>query len=136
MSTEITATTVPAPRSAWPMFAAGLVMLGLFWGINLLLRSSGAPSGSLEEEMRAEVRLKNLAELRAANEEQLTTYGWVDKAKGVVRIPIERAMALELDALNARKPAAAYPIATPAAAGPGPAVPATAAPGAAAPAAN
>lgn len=31
---------------------------------------------------------------RAREEEELTTYGWVDKEAGVVRIPIERAMDL------------------------------------------
>jgi hypothetical protein len=150
MSTEVTATTVQTPRSAWPMFVAGLLMLGLFWGVNQFMRSSPAPSGSLEEEARAEVRRKNLAELRAANEELLTTYAWVDKAKGVVRIPIARAMELEVAALNEKKPAPAYPIATPASAaapapaatttpqaGPGPTVPAaTVAPGPTVPAAT
>jgi hypothetical protein len=33
-------------------------------------------------------------ELRARENELLTSYGWVDKDKGVVRIPIERAMQL------------------------------------------
>lgn len=29
---------------------------------------------------------------KAAKQKELTTYGWVDKAKGVVRIPIDQAM--------------------------------------------
>ena len=33
-----------------------------------------------------------LAEVRAAEREKLTTYGWVDEEKGIVRIPIEEAM--------------------------------------------
>lgn len=35
-----------------------------------------------------------LGELRRREEEQLTSYGWVDREHGVVRIPIERAMKL------------------------------------------
>ncbi len=38
--------------------------------------------------------LDDLRALRAAEEQTLTTYAWVDKNAGVVRIPIERAMQL------------------------------------------
>lgn len=36
----------------------------------------------------------DLAELRAAEEAQLSSYGWVDRQAGVIRIPIERAIEL------------------------------------------
>src|ERR1700752_2511147 len=36
----------------------------------------------------------DLAQMRAAEQNTLHSYGWVDKQKGVVRIPIERAMEL------------------------------------------
>jgi len=36
----------------------------------------------------------DLRNLRAAEETRLTTYGWVDRKAGVVRIPIERAKEL------------------------------------------
>jgi len=36
----------------------------------------------------------DLARFRAREEERLSTYGWVDRAAGVVRLPIERAMEL------------------------------------------
>jgi hypothetical protein len=36
----------------------------------------------------------DLEELLAAEQKQLDSYGWVDKDKGIVRIPIERAMEL------------------------------------------
>ena len=32
--------------------------------------------------------------MRAAEEQVLTTYGWVDQQKGVVRVPIDRAIDL------------------------------------------
>jgi hypothetical protein len=34
----------------------------------------------------------DLAAYRAAQTRELTSYGWVDRQRGVVRIPIERAM--------------------------------------------
>jgi hypothetical protein len=37
---------------------------------------------------------EDLRALRAREEEVLRTYGWVNREKGVVRIPIERAMEL------------------------------------------
>jgi hypothetical protein len=36
--------------------------------------------------------LKDLLELRAWEDSQLHQYGWVDKANGIARIPIERAI--------------------------------------------
>lgn len=53
-----------------------------------------------EDALRSVERLKNLAELQAADQATLTTYGWNDRAKGIVRIPIDRAMELVLPALN------------------------------------
>lgn len=36
-------------------------------------------------------------ELRAAEERELTTYGWVDRDAGIVRMPVDDAMRLLLD---------------------------------------
>jgi hypothetical protein len=53
----------------------------------------GLPPKQLPPEPRLETSPPaNLAELRAAEEKALTNYGWVDREKGVARIPIERAM--------------------------------------------
>jgi hypothetical protein len=40
------------------------------------------------------VRDPRLKELRDTETQELTTYGWVDQEKGIVRIPIDRAMDL------------------------------------------
>jgi hypothetical protein len=66
------------------------------------------------EDVRKQERLKILADLNAENQKALTQYRWIDKAKGVVGIPIDRAMDLVLADLKANKPHAAGPIATPA----------------------
>ena len=46
------------------------------------------------DEGRAAVRAKALSELRAAEADALNNVGWVDQAKGVVRLPIGEAMKL------------------------------------------
>jgi hypothetical protein len=40
---------------------------------------------------------QDLADLRSREDEQLSSYGWVDKNAGVVRIPIDAAMKLTLE---------------------------------------
>ncbi|HMD34624.1 MAG TPA: hypothetical protein VKH42_06645 [Vicinamibacterales bacterium] len=40
---------------------------------------------------------EDLRELRAREDEMLTTYGWVDKNQGVVRIPIDQAMRMVVE---------------------------------------
>jgi hypothetical protein len=55
---------------------------------------------------------RDLARFRAEEDVVLGTYGWVDKEKGIVRIPIERAMRL-LSERGLPAPAAAPPVAAP-----------------------
>jgi hypothetical protein len=50
-----------------------------------------------------EGRADKLKDLRAREETELTTYGWIDQKAGVVRLPIDRAMELTLQSLQARK---------------------------------
>jgi hypothetical protein len=54
---------------------------------------------------RAAERRKFLGEIRAAEIETLNNYGWVDQGKGIVRLPIGRA--LELTLQEAQNPMAA-----------------------------
>ncbi len=69
-----------------------LIVAGLVWIMFHFTRPE--PLG----EDRAVARRKALKELRASNEEILNNpnYVWQDPAKGVVRLPIDRAMALAL----------------------------------------
>lgn len=51
----------------------------------------------------ADGRAKHLSELRAREQQLATSYQWIDKDKGVVRLPVDRAMELVLrDAQAAR----------------------------------
>lgn len=49
-----------------------------------------APQGLIEQNRRAH-------DLAAARREQLESYGWVDRDKGLIRIPVERAMQLVVE---------------------------------------
>ena len=47
----------------------------------------------------------DLAEMRRTEDQALHSYGWVDKQKGIVRIPIEEAMKLAVQRLQSAAPA-------------------------------
>lgn len=56
------------------------------------------------DQEQTEKRLKVLADLNAENQRVLTTYRWIDRGKGIVGIPIERAKQVVLADLEANKP--------------------------------
>jgi len=99
----------PAPFSTW----LGVVLLFVLFGVIVLAVIGPSPRGSDYEQTRAKKRMERLKTLREENEKDLTAYAWVDKNKGVARIPINRAMELEVAELAQKKPAPAGPIATP-----------------------
>ncbi len=101
-------------RVSLPMIVTGLVMILLFVGLAIFLVSQRENIPTVDEQT-GQVRLKNLAELNAENQKILTQYHWVDKNKGVVGIPINRAMDLIVAQLQADKPHAAGPINSPSA---------------------
>ena len=96
-------------------FAAGLLVVAIvvhiaMWGLFRYFEASAAhheeqPTYPLaakqEQRLPPEPRLQtnprqDLADLRAAEDQTLTTYGWVDRNAGVVRIPVEEAMKLAI----------------------------------------
>jgi hypothetical protein len=70
-------------------------VLGGLW-----LNRSGSVTET-EDADRAAIRAKNLAELQSSDTTALTTYGWNDKAKGIIHLPITKAMELVLPSLQA-----------------------------------
>jgi hypothetical protein len=90
------------------------VMLAVFAGLVWFVVEQQRAIPTRDDQQREE-RLKNLAALNADNQKILTTYRWVDKDKGVVGIPIERAMDLEVKDLSTNHPHPAGPIVLPAA---------------------
>jgi hypothetical protein len=103
-------------------FAAGLLVFAIvihiaMWGLFRFFDAQAShqepPTYPLaakqEQRLPPEPRLQtnprqDLVDLRTAEERTLTTYGWVDRNAGVVRIPIEQAMKLTIEReLPARK---------------------------------
>jgi hypothetical protein len=96
-----------------PIFSTwlGMVLLFSFFALLVFVLLKAAPRGNTYEKKRAEVRAKKLEDAQKENLAALTTYAWVDKAKGVARIPINDAMQIMLRELPDKKPTAAGPIA-------------------------
>ncbi len=79
-----------AVAAAWFVGIAGAFLLvgGLAWWVFHRTQPPGVDTA------RAELRYKNLAELRAADHTTLTTAAALDKDKGIYRIPITNAVGL------------------------------------------
>jgi hypothetical protein len=99
-------------RASWSVWF-GIVLLFALFGLIVLATIGPTPRGSDYEETRTKKRVDNLKTLREEADKDLTTYGWIDRNKGVARIPVERAMELTVAELAKQKPAPAGPIATP-----------------------
>src|SRR5947199_10211842 len=98
-----------APLSTW----LAVVLIFALFGVIVLAIIGPMPRGSDYEETRAKKRMEKLKTVREDAEKALNTYAWVDKSKGVVRIPISRALELATADLAKQKLAPAGPIATP-----------------------
>ena len=92
-----------APFSTW----LGIVFLFVLFGLIVLAVIGPSPRSSDYEETRAKKRMENLKALHEETQKELTTYAWVDKNKGVARIPIDRAMEVTVTDLAQKKPAPA-----------------------------
>src|ERR1700675_4899267 len=97
------------PFSTW----VGVVLLFALFGLIVVAIVGPSPRGDAYEQKRAKAREEKLKNLREEDIKALTTYGWMDKTKGVARVPIDHAMQLTVAELAQKKPAPAYPIATP-----------------------
>jgi len=77
-------------RTVWPYGLLFLVACGLFAAFvaNVQL-SRPAPAINADH---AAARAKALAELRAAESRDLNQAGWIDRNRGLVRLPIDLAM--------------------------------------------
>ena len=101
----------PILKFAATLAVVSLVTMVLVWGLFRLLeaRTRATEAGptpveaerprTAEQKLPPEPRLEidataSLTRLRVAENARLTSYGWVDKGAGIVRIPIDRAMEL------------------------------------------
>lgn len=98
------------PKAGFGFVTLVLFLLVLFWLAGRWLMES-QPSVGDEETVRSIERIQIIEGIREEDAEKLNTYGWIDREEGIVRIPIERAMALELAALRDQgEPQPAYPV--------------------------
>lgn len=90
-------------RPQWPYFLAALgallIVAVLVWVMDDYTRPPDLNAKRAAERARAN------AELQAQSQAALESYGWVDQPRGIVRLPIERAMQMTAQAW--REPAAA-----------------------------
>lgn len=127
----------------------GSIMAFLIFGVLVIVWRCFSPTEESLDKKRAEARAVKLAALQKENDQKLLTYAWVSKDKGVVQIPVARAMELVAAELAAKPVAASavklenpYPFGlqnlnfAPAPAASGSAAPVPAASGSAAPAAS
>ena len=98
-----------APFSTW----LGVVLLFALFGVIVLAVIGPAPRGDDYEQKRAKAREEKLKTAHEEDAKALACYGWIDKNKGVARIPVARAMELTVAELAQKKPEPAGPIATP-----------------------
>src|SRR5215211_3117432 len=105
------ADTQSAPRIAYTRapFSTWLGIVCLFGLFGLIVLAVIGPSSRTSdyEETRAKKRMEKLKTLHEESQKELTMYAWVDKNKGVARIPIDRAMELTVADLAQKKPAPA-----------------------------
>lgn len=120
------------PFSTW----LGVVLFFALFGVIVLAVIGPAPRGDDYEQKRAKAREEKLKTAREEDAKALSSYGWIDKNKGVARIPVARAMELTVVELAQKKPEPAGPIATPEPAAPGGATGAPAPPAAPTPASS
>ena len=86
-----------------------MLLFGLFGLIAFVLLKASA-RGDTYEAKRAKLRAEKLEAAQKENLTALTTYGWVDKTKGIARIPVDQAMKLTLAELADKKPTVGGPI--------------------------
>jgi hypothetical protein len=97
------------PRSTFSTWV-GVVLVFAFFGLLAFVAVKASPRGNTYEKNRAKVRAEKLEAAQKENLAALTTYSWVDKTKGIARIPINDAMKLTVAQLADKKPTTAGPI--------------------------
>jgi hypothetical protein len=125
MANEMPFHDAEPPRSMFSTWVGVVLLLAVF-GLFVWVVIGAIPRSTNYESNRAKARAEKLEQARKDAATALTTYGWVDKDKGVARVPIDRAMQLTVAELTTKRPMPANPIATPEpqAASPAPASPA------------
>lgn len=105
MTESVTTPKAPvSPRAPLISIVSVFVLFALFLVVVYyvyLPRQTGAfPDDGIHT---SEQRKKTLADLRAKQEQQAKSYGWVDQKAGVVQLPLDRAMELTVQRYATKK---------------------------------
>lgn len=86
---------------------SALGWIGVIFVFFLVVAVAYLPNRAKSTEAKnAEIRYAIRNEVRAEQARLVNSYEWVDQPKGVVRIPVERAMKLAVEEMRARQAAA------------------------------
>ncbi len=98
-------------KSAWKTtlgVVGTLLGVGVVFAMLVYLLSVGLVKPSVAGGLTDQERYDLLSQVHADDQKMLTTYGWMDQSKGVVRLPIDVAMQkLVQEGWNGPQPAAA-----------------------------
>jgi len=92
-----------SPKNFWVTLAAIIGGFAIFLLILFIAYLPQAPAPLPEGSKTPAERATLLSDLRAKEKAAVSTYGWVDQATGVVRLPTDRAVELTIKELNAKK---------------------------------
>lgn len=90
---------IPKTSNIYVLNVFGVLGLFLLAAFAILILYIPSRPGSVNEDIES-ARRKTLAEVNAKQHDMITTYEWVNKEEGVVRIPVDRAMKLVIDDLK------------------------------------
>jgi hypothetical protein len=100
----------PARKGLFIPVVAALGVFAVFLVLLQIARSPATPVANAANvpaedlwKFSAEGRKARLTEIRTAAQATATGYAWIDKDAGVVLLPVDRAMQLTIDELNAKK---------------------------------
>lgn len=93
----------PTKPFSWITIAAIFGGLALFGLIVLIAYLPQRPGGVQQGVLSPAEREARLRDLRAKEQTQAKSYAWIDQKAGVVQLPIDRAVELTVQELNAKK---------------------------------
>jgi hypothetical protein len=96
-------TKTSSSSTSWVTVLAAIGGFAIFALIVFIAYLPKKPAPLADGVRTPEQRKAALAELRAKEKAASTTYGWVDQASGVVRIPIDEAVKLTIKEINDKK---------------------------------
>ena len=96
----------PEMTSERPVWHVGLgfVVASLLFAALVLLLKCATPAPAIDANRAAE-RARNLSEIRALETQALDNAGWIDRQRGLVRLPLD--VAMQITAQEWQDPAAA-----------------------------